>query len=385
MNVYPFKAIFLSHMFPNQCKPFFAPFVAERARAISHLLSVDIVAPCSYVPFLKNDMPPYRELFDGLNVTHPRYLGVPTFLGSYRWLSYLLMCHYYWRGRPPKCNIVHIEWIYPDAYAFLHYIKRFNIKSIGVVHGNEAIGYFEKIKYRRYYVKALQMLDRIISVSSDLKQKMVAEYGIEDRKITVIPNGVQLSKFPVIKKDEARRILGLPINEPIGVCVARLSPEKNLDVLIEAISLLGNDAPLMCIIGDGPLQNTIISLSKQYQVKDKFKLIGPVPHNEIYTWLNSADFFCLPSQREGCPVVVHEALACGVPVAATAVGAIPDLINCEDYGLLCPPSNAKLLSTLISKILIRSWDRKKIAAYGRRFTWELVAQQTVQVYKEVLG
>ena len=372
-------------MFPNHINPLFAPFMAERAKALSKYISVDIVAPVAYVPFLRNTIPPLHESYEGLYVNHPRYLGVPSFYWHYRWIPHYLMCATYRSGMLKNSDLVHIEWIYPDAYAFLCYARKFHIKTVGVVHGNEAIGYYEQRSHRKYYIKALKGLDRIIAVSSDLKRKMAAEYDVPEDKIAVIPNGADLKKFPIIDKHKARHALALPLDVCIGVCVARLSPEKNLDILIEAISLLGHDAPMICIIGDGPLQTHLESLREQYNVKAKVKLIGPVPHNEIYQWLNAADFFCLPSQKEGCPVVIHEALACGLPVISTNVGAIPEQICCNDYGLLCPPSDPKALSILISKTMKISWDREVIASYGRQFTWDSVAQQTIKVFEEVLG
>jgi len=295
------------------------------------------------------------------------------------------MCLSLWNHHIPQYDLIHVEWIYPDAYAFLRYASRFHIKTIGVVHGNEAIGYCEKKSHRRYYIDALQRMDLIIAVSADIKRKMTAEYEIEEEKIVVIPNGADLTKFPLTDKFEARRILGLPCDEQIGVCVARLSPEKNLDVLIKALSLLGEDAPKLFLIGDGPLKASLEALCTQLRMMEKIKFIGPVPHKEIYQWLNAADFFCLPSQREGCPVVIHEALACGVPVIATNVGAIPEQICSANYGLLCPPSDPKALSVILARASQMIWDRQKIAAYGRRFTWDTVAQQTVKVFQEVLG
>jgi len=371
-------------MFPNINAPLFAPFMSERAKALSCYNDINIVAPVAYVPFLR-DVPPLRELFNGLDIYHPRYLGLPSFIWTWRWLSYYFMVKHLWMGRKPDYHIAHIEWIYPDAYAFIKYVNKFQLKTIGVVHGNEAIGYCDKISHRPYYIKALQCLDRIIAVSRDMKYKMVHEYGITDEKIVVIPNGADLSKFPVVNKYEARSILSLPQDEHIGVCVARLSPEKNIDILIKAISLLGDNAPLIYIIGDGFLKSKIQTLIMQFNLTEKIKLIGPVPHENIYRWLNAADFFCLPSQREGCPVVIHEALACGLPVISTTVGGIPEQICCDDYGLLCPPSEPIALCDTIAKATYMPWDREKIAVYGRQFTWDTVAQQTQKVFEEVLG
>jgi len=372
-------------MYPNSTNPLAAPFMSERAIALSRLVEMDVVAPVAYVPFLKNALPPYKERFQGLDVLHPRYWGMPPFFWKKRWMSYYQMCRRLWKDNYIPYDLMHIEWIYPDAYAFLQYAKVSAVRTVGVVHGNEAIGYFENKKHRPYYIEALKHLDRIIAVSADMKCKMVAEYEVDPGKIVVISNGADLSKFPIIEKPVARQRLGLPLNARIGICVARLSGEKNLHMLIEAIALLSDNAPLMYLIGDGPLRANLTELINEKNVGAKVKLVGPIPHNEICTWLNAGDFFCLPSQREGCPVVIHEALACGLPVMSTMVGGIPDQICCEDYGLLCQPSDVKALSAIIAQSSQVAWDREKICAYGRRFTWDNVAQQTIKVFEEVLG
>ena len=141
---------------------------------------------------------------------------------------------------------------------------------------------------------------------------------------------------------------------------------------------------MMYIVGDGPLKNELQQLIDHCGIQETVKLVGPVPHDQVSLWLNAANFFCLPSQREGCPVVVHESLACGRPVIATAVGAIPELVCSDKYGLLCPPDDVDALADLLERAVSMSWDNEQIAAYGRQFTWEKVAEQTVKVYQEVL-
>jgi len=384
----PLRGLFLSHMFPNSIEPLFAPFVAERAKAIKQYIDdIDIVAPTSYFPILKKSPPPYNELFNKLSVTHPRYLGVPSFLDHYRWIPYCYMLHKLWLGKPLRYNIAHIEWIYPDAYAFIKYAKsrKKNIKTVGIVHGNEAIGNIEEITDRRLYINTLKMLDKIISVSEDLKQKMVNSFGILEEKINVITNGVDLSKFPLMDKLEARQMLNLAYDEKIGVCVARLSHEKNLGILIEAMSQLNDMKLKIYILGDGPLKNHLNSLIEKYNVRGRVILAGAIPHDKIFKWLNAADFFCLPSLREGCPVVIHEALACGLPVLSTNVGAIPDLIKDEKYGLLCDPDDIEGFTNVINRALIMNWGRENISNYGRQFTWDEVAKKTVDIYRELLN
>ena len=84
-------------------------------------------------------------------------------------------------------------------------------------------------------------------------------------------------------------------------------------------------------------------------------------------------------------MVVHEALACGIPVVSTRVGAVPDLVCSAEYGLLCPPDDIPQLAVQIATALATTWDRQRIAAHGRQFTWENVVRETVQVYQKALA
>lgn len=378
------KILFLSHMFPNGKFPFAAPFMYERANALQKMVTLEVVAPISYVPIVKRNHIPLMEQFKNLSVVHPRYIGVPSVLQNFRWVSYFVMCVRFWQNKKPACDIMHIEWIYPDAYATSRYAKKYGIKLVGVVHGNEAIEYFGKKNHRKKYVKAFGYLDKIIVVSNDLKHKLVNEYHVNENKISIILNGVDLKKFPVIDQKKARSKLELTSNKKIGVCVARLSEEKNLDILIKSVSEIANNKLRVYIVGDGPLKERLEAVIDELELSDSVKLVGPVSHDEIYWWLNSADFFCLPSQREGCPVVIHEALACGVPVISTTVGAIPDLIKDNRFGLLCEPDSVPAFTAIMKQAMSKTWDREIISAYGRQFTWDKVAKQTVEVFKSVL-
>ena len=379
------KIKFISHLFPSKSSPTTAPFMLERAKALSRFVDLEVFAPLSFFPFLRPKSSVADELIDGIRIIRPDYLALPSVLWGVRWLAYIHSLKKYvplWEG---DCDLLHIEWIYPDAYAVTKIAKRLGIKTVGVIHGNEAIEYFGPDKYREKHIEVLSILDRIIVVSSDLKNKVVNDYGVNPDKVSVVLNGVDSSKFLSGEKNKIRKMLNLSLNGKIGVCVARLSEEKNLNVLIESVKILGDISPEIYIVGDGPLRSMLLDMIVRLGVQQKVHLVGPVPHDTVPLWLQAADFFCLPSQREGCPVVVHEALACGIPVVATTVGAIPDLVCHEDYGYLCPSNNAEALASLLVKAAEKDWDNDKIAAYGQQFTWDRVAEQTVAIFRELIN
>lgn len=378
------KVTFVSHLFPNLADIFYAPFMYERVKALSRLVNIKIIAPVSVHPFSKKSLPAQIEIFKSIQVYHPRYFTVPSAFWSIRWFFYLIMLE-----RLPKdfflsADILHVEWIYPDACAVVKLAQKIGIKTVGVVHGNEAIDYYGPRRGNQIYRRTLSSLDRIIVVSRDLQNKLVLDYGVSPERISVIFNGVDLSQFAPSDSFNSRAQLGLPTDIPIGICVARLSEEKNIDILIKAIAKFTHRTFRMYIVGDGSMKTQIQRLIDDCCVQESVLLVGPVPHDQIRLWLSAGNFFCLPSQREGCPVVIHEALACGRPVVATAVGAIPDLISGTEYGILCSPGDVDGLACALTQALVTKWDHEQIAAYGRQYTWKRMAAQTVKVYQEVL-
>jgi glycosyltransferase involved in cell wall biosynthesis len=98
----------------------------------------------------------------------------------------------------------------------------------------------------------------------------------------------------------------------------------------------------------------------------------------------AADLFCLASSREGWPNVVNESLACGLPVVATDVGAIPEMIPSEQYGLIVPPDNAVALQNALREALGRNWDRSAIADWGQSRSWAQVAREVLQEMRQVI-
>jgi glycosyltransferase involved in cell wall biosynthesis len=373
-------------MFPNSLEPLFAVFVKEKAKALSKLVNLEIIVPVSYFPFLRRrGRIKYHEEFDGLSVTHPRYLALPNLLFSYRWLPYYITLKNLFKVRKYKYDIINVEWVYPDCFAAMRCAHKYGKKVVVTIHGNEAIGYLDNINKKKKYIQTLLEVDHIVSVSNDLKNKMVNDYGIHESKISVLPNGIDLKKFFLIEKGEARRKLGIKHSDnKICVSVTRLSEEKSLHTMIEALKYCDKNIYLY-IIGDGHLKDFLKEKIEALAFQDRVFLLGPLPHNIISWWMNAADFFLLSSIREGCPVVIHEALACGVPIVSTNIGGIPDIVENGIHGLLCPPDNPEEFAKSLMAAISNTWDRLEIAKYGQSYTWDRVAENMVQIYRELLS
>jgi glycosyltransferase involved in cell wall biosynthesis len=249
------------------------------------------------------------------------------------------------------------------------------------VHGHEAYGAFATPAIQRRHREALQAAQHVIAVSDEIRNRLVEALGLDPRRVTTIHNGIDVQKFPLQAREDARRNLGLPVNKRLLLTVARLSPEKRLDLLIDAAAACDRQLDWQFhIVGEGPeharLQRQIAGLGLQ----NRILLERGVPHEQLVDWYRSADVFCLSSRNEGCPVVVIEALACGVPVVSTAVGAVPDLVSEPDEGLLCPAGDVAALTQRIGQALRSDWNHERIAERGRQRTWDAVVAQTLPLY-----
>jgi glycosyltransferase involved in cell wall biosynthesis len=184
--------------------------------------------------------------------------------------------------------------------------------------------------------------------------------------------------------EAARLELNVDPRAEVVVFIGRLVPLKGLRELFEAAATLSASRSRLHIvcIGEGPMDQDLRHRASQQDLKGRVTFaVGANPH-EIARWLAASNVFCLPSHSEGCPNVVIEALSCGVPVVASNVGGIPELLNLQ-CGILVPPGDAQQLARGLSRALDHSWNREEIAKCSQR-SWDEVAYETYQVCSSVV-
>jgi len=380
-------------MFPNLVFPNNGIFVKERLKAMSNILDISIIAPVPYFFFISQTkkyknihMIPTIENFESLVVNHPRYFLIP------KYLKFLDGYLYYWSTnnffseqiKIINPDILDFHWVYPDAFAGLMLARRYQKKIVVTIRGNESICYFEKSLRKKQLINTLQHVDHIIAVSNDMKTKVVNEYGVRHKNVTVIPNGIQPQKFKLIDRRKAREFCGLDQDKKYILSLSRLSHEKGLEFLFRAFASLHIEDVEVLVVGDGPLKDNLHVLANDLGIAKRLKFIGAVAHEKTLFWYNAADVFCLPSLWEGCPNVIIESLACGTPVVSTLVGGIPDLVPDEDYGFLVPSGVVGPLAVALDNALNKPWNHRKIAQYGSLNTWDHVAGRVSDVFQSVL-
>ena len=198
--------------------------------------------------------------------------------------------------------------------------------------------------------ETLKEADKIITVSNATKN-YVLSLGAKPGKIKVLHNGVDLIRFRPLaeKRDEIRKRLGISQNSTVVLTVRRIVYKNGIDTLIESanIAIKKNPRIVFLVIGKGPDLNSVQTRIEQLGLENNFRLAGFVKDEDLPLCYNAADFFALPSKSgEGLPLVALEAMACGLPVIATNVGGISEILI-KDYGKLVPPNQPESLAKAI--------------------------------------
>jgi glycosyltransferase involved in cell wall biosynthesis len=207
------------------------------------------------------------------------------------------------------------------------------------------------------------------------------------KKLWVVPNGVDLNKFRLMERQEAKRQLGLDDDKRYLLYVGRLVAVKGLDLLLDAFAqLVQNQRDVeLVLVGDGAERYALAQRATTLGIRDKVHFVGAQPHERIVLWMNAGDVLCLPSRKEGFGAVLIESLACGTPVVATSVGGIPEIVTDGQVGRLVHSRDPREMAACIEEVLETPWDRQQLRDYvAERFSFEVVTRKLLEMYGSVM-
>lgn len=286
-----------------------------------------------------------------------------------------------------KFDIVHSHFIWSSGYVGMKLKEKYHVPFVVTGHGFDVYSLpFKDKKWMKICRDILTKADKIVTVSSFNKGYLLKL--VEDKsKIAVIYNGFSPELFYPIEKSKARKKINLQEKERICVSVGNLVKIKGYDYLIKAFKKLVEDYDevSLFIVGSGSCHLRLNRIIRDLDLEEKVHLVGAKPHNEIVNWINSADLLVISSLREGAPVVLLEALSCGVPVVGTDVGIVSDVLTSPSYGYICKAKDINDLKEKIEKGLSKKWHREKIAQYGSQFTWSDSVKTLMNIYLNLLG
>ncbi len=213
-----------------------------------------------------------------------------------------------------------------------------------------------------------------VTVSDYNKRYLIEKLGVDEKDIEVIFSGIDfrhISAFANKKIPSAKK--------PLILCIARLSKEKGLDILVKACKRLADQGmEFECIIvGDGAEREYLARLIKENGLSEKVILAGYQTQPQVFEWLNQATLMALPSYSEGIPLSLMEAMAFRVPVVSTRICGIPELIEDGESGFLVKPGDPEGLSERIKQLLSDEALRQKFTETGYKKVYEDFNLKTV--------
>jgi glycosyltransferase involved in cell wall biosynthesis len=238
--------------------------------------------------------------------------------------------------------------------------------------------------------QTLNDADKIIAVSSATKD-YVLSLGAKPQKVEVLHNAVDLVKFRPLagKREEMRKKLGIPKDAIVVLTVRRLVYKNGVDTLLEgaSIAVKKNNRIVFLAVGKGPDSDSVKLRIQQLGIEENFKLAGFVSDEDLPFYYNTADLFVLPSKSgEGLPLVALEAMACALPIIATNVGGIREILI-DDYGKLVPPNQPELLAKAILDFAAVDFSSRKVelrAVMEEKFNWDANVERLVEIYEELI-
>ena len=283
-----------------------------------------------------------------------------------------------------KCDLIHAQFLLSGFIGV--FIKKLTKKSLIITaRGSDVNSIPSKKSFQRIILKSLNSAGIIICVSSGIKNKL-ENLSVPENKLVVIPNGVDLITFSenhFRNQENTLRTI---------VWVGRMVEVKGLQYLFKSLQIVKNNVPdgKLILVGDGPLREKLVILSRELKIEEMVSFVGYVEHKKIPDYLHKSIALVVSSTNEGFPNVIYEAMAMSLPVISTKIGGIQDIIKDRYNGFLVEPKNPEQLAEKIIYLLENPAIAKAMGRNGKDtilklgLTWKNTAKRTIEIYKNLL-
>lgn len=383
---WPLKILSFSYCFPNRSNPNWGLFVYQRLAAIAQYEELQVCSPGPWFPLLKKKEASNRiEQWLDLTVHRPPFFYIPGILKNDD-------ARFYARGlrdwlksfcREWRPDLLDAHFIWPDGVGISLLAGDLGIPYTITLRG-KIYDCLNVSRRARQYAEALKGAAAVISVSSRMADEALA-LGADRSRLHVISNGVNLDHFYPRDRTACRARLALPKEGRLLVTVAHLGHRKGHHEMIRALAELPENIKLVIVGGpaQGGTAEGLREIARSCGVADRLILPGPQPYENIPLYFCAADASVLASYREGCPNAVLESLACGTPVIASDVGAIPDILPVPGAGRIVPAEQVKPLRNAVAEVLAESWDADTVVKKSGVHSWEQVAEEVRRVFNNI--
>lgn len=394
MPTKPLRILTFSTLYPSSNRPGHGIFVETRLRELlsSGRVEAKVVAPVPWFPsrnpywgdYARMAAVPRNEVWNGVEVHHPRYVLLPKVgmtsaplmmaLGARRCIARLIEEGF-------DFDLIDAHYYYPDGVAAALLARWFKKPFTVTARGTD----LNLIPMYSLPRKMMQWAAARASVSIGVCQALVdvlRGWQVPGDRLAVLRNGVDLQRFQPLDQAECRRELGLS-GSPLLLSVGYLIERKGHHIAIKALAELLPQYPeaRLVIVGDGDERVALEGLAGQLQISDRVSFAGAKPNKELIKWYSAADVLILASSREGWANVLLEAMACGTPVVASNIWGTPEVVQDGRVGELVGEREPAAFASAIETLLARGSDRSEIRAYAEAFSWQATTDGQLRLFE----
>jgi len=383
------KIAIVTTNFPRWKGDFRVPFIYEAARAI-HEKGHTVRVITMHQPDAAE-----HEIMDGIEIVRAKYLpekheilqkdaaGIPAawergFKGK------LFMMPYFWHfvlavaKNARGFDIIHANFSLSGLAALLS-TNSHKAPYVVTVQGSDVFKTINKPVIKFFIGKGLKKASKIIALSNSLA-KTTKKFGVSENKIVVIPNGIDISKFPVGSYEK---------REKQFLFVGSLIERKGVKFLLEAMINVNQTFPeyKLLIVGEGDQKQSLTEYVNNHELSNCVQFLGTQSQSQVGKLMRKSKLLILPSVEEGQGVVLVEALASGTPCIGSKVGGIPDVIS-PDVGYLFEPGNSNQLANGMlhfiknEDIWVEASENARIKA-EEQFDWKNLTDRIIEIYKAI--
>lgn len=341
--------------------------------------------------------PQYEEV-EGVKIYRTSVeLGHPSFIAWVFIFNHFMEKRIAMLSRDVKFDMIHIhDWLVAlSGIAAKHYLKT---PLVLTLHSTEVGRAFSLNNPDSYLIDGIEWWatyesKRVIVTSNSMKREVEEHFHLPQSKIDVIPNAIDASKYDVkVDRGAVKRRYGIAPDDRVVLFVGRLVPQKGVEYLIKATSKIVSNHPntRIVIVGDGWLKEHLWSLTLLNEYNHKISFLGFLSDSELIELTLSSDVLVVPSTYEPFGIVALEGMAAGVPVVASNVGGLAEIIEHDRTGVLVYAGDPNSIAWGVNKILSDSNYARWLVENAKKkiremYSWDAVARRTVEAYEKSCG